>query len=281
MKIRILYALFVAFSAAALFWNSAGGAAASQNADRTGSPLSTSTCGATACHSNGSFNPSLNVQLLDGEMGVTAYEPGKTYTLRVAITGADAASGFGFQSVLLHGDDNLNAGTFGDAPTGMQVTPLNDRMYAEHSMRNTSSVFTIDWTAPASGVGDIRIYAAGNAANGNGSNSGDNGVSLSAPVVLNEAGTSNTQDYLLSFDAIQISPNPTRDGATLMLDNSRPGRYTLNLYNATGQNLYRQQLNLVQGTQSHWVDLSEQPNGIYFLQLSDGQQQLTRKILKQ
>jgi hypothetical protein len=106
-------------------------------------------------------------------------------------------------------------------------------------------------------------------------------VFLAEPIVLTQASTSNVQDRLLTFDAIQISPNPTNAGATLNLDNSRPGRYSLSLYNAVGQKIQQENLDLVQGVQSHWIDLSEQPKGIYFLQLSNGQQLLTRKILKQ
>lgn len=280
MKIRILYSSFVVLALSILFYNASGGPAAVQGADRTMSPLSNNSSCAT-CHNSGDYSPGLNVQLLDGETAITTYEPGKTYTLRVAITGADAAGGYGFQSVLLYGDDDSNAGSFGTPGDGIQVTALNDRMYAEHSMRSSSSVFTIDWTAPESGVGNIRVYAGGNAANANNTVAGDQGTFLTEPLVINEAGTSNVQDRLLTFDAIQISPNPTRSGTLISLDNSRPGRYSLNIFNAVGQNIHRESLDLVQGSQSHWVDLEEQPNGIYFLQLSNGQQLLTRKILKQ
>ena len=50
-----------------------------------------------------------------------------------------------------------------------------------------------------------------------------------------------------------------------MLDNPDAGRYTMTLFNAIGQNLQTQTLNLVQGRQTQWIDLAEQPNGIYFL----------------
>lgn len=280
MKIRILFTLFVLTASAILFWNASGGPAAVQQADRTRSPLSNNSSCAT-CHNSGNFSPGLNVQLLDGEMAVTSYEPGKTYTLSVAITGADDAGGYGFQSVLLYGENDLNAGTFGSAPTGIQLTPLNERMYAEHSSRSDTSVFTIDWTAPEMGVGDIRVYASGNAANANGSVTGDQGAFLASPVVLTEASTSHTEDRLLTFDAIQVSPNPTRSGIFLKLENSRPGPYTLRLLNAVGQTLQEESLNLIIGAQTHWVDLSQEPEGLYFIQLSNGQQFLTKKILKQ
>lgn len=280
MKCRILYSLFLLIASAILFWNASGGPALVQGADRTMSPLSNNTsCG--TCHNSGDFSPSLNVQMLDGEAAVSTYEPGKTYTLRVAVTGADAALGFGFQAVVLSGNDNLNAGVFGDPPAGIQVTPLKDRMYAEHSMRSNSNIFTIPWTAPAGGTGDIRIYAGGNATNANGSVTGDQGTFLASPLVLAEFGTSATQDHQLIVEALRIAPNPTQSGVLLTIDNQQPGKYTMTLINAVGQPLENQNLELLPGRQSQWIDLSGYPAGLYFLQLSNGQQLLTRKILKQ
>jgi uncharacterized protein (TIGR03437 family) len=49
-------------------------------------------------------------------------------------------------------------------------TPLE---YISHSQAQSSNVYTVTWTPPATDVGDIRIFVAGNAANGNGNNDGD------------------------------------------------------------------------------------------------------------
>jgi hypothetical protein len=282
MKIRLLYLLFFVAAGSVLFLNNAAGPAEVQGADRTNSPLSGGTsCSLSSCHNSGSYSPGITAQLLDGETAVTAYEPGKTYTLRVSITGASNAEGFGFQSVLLYGETNLNAGSFGTPPAGIQVIPLEDRQYAEHSTRSSSSTFAIDWTAPGEGVGDIRLYAAGNAANGNGSNSGDQGVALQEPVVFMQAGTSNVDDRLLSFKEVRVAPNPAREGVLLTIDNEESGRYTMSLFDAVGKNIFRQTMNLVQGSQSEWIDLADQPRGLYLLHISNGQKFFTQKILKQ
>ncbi|MCB0376312.1 MAG: hypothetical protein KDD04_10365, partial [Sinomicrobium sp.] len=191
MKIRLVYSLFVLTAMTILFWNASGGPAEVQEADRTMSPLSNNTsCG--TCHNAGAYSPVVELQILDGEVPVVIYEPEKTYTLRVAVTGTEAAA-FGFQAVALQGDDNLNAGTFGTPPAGIQVTPLNDRLYAEHSMPSDTSVFRIEWTAPAAGSGNVRFYAGGNAANDNNSVTGDQGAFLASPFVLAELGTSSAR----------------------------------------------------------------------------------------
>lgn len=279
MKIRLAYSLFALTALAILFWNASEGPAEVQQADRTMSPLSNNTsCG--TCHNAGAYSPVMEVQVLDGDMAVNVYEPEKTYTLQVAITGTEAAA-FGFQAVALQGEDDVNAGTFGTPPAGIQVTPLNERMYAEHSMPSASNVFSIEWTAPTAGAGNVRIYASGNAANDNNSVTGDQGAFLSSPLVLTELGASSTRDKLLTFEEISIVPNPAGNGTLLTLNNQDPGRYFLTLLNATGQQLQKQGLVLAQGRQTNWIDLSGLPRGLYFLQLSNGQQQLTKKILKQ
>jgi uncharacterized protein (TIGR03437 family) len=45
--------------------------------------------------------------------------------------------------------------------------------FIEHTSPSSTGTFTIEWTPPATDVGNVRIYVAGNAANGNGSNTGD------------------------------------------------------------------------------------------------------------
>ena len=279
MKMKIVYTLFFLAGSAFLFISSSGGAGAAQGRDRTMSPLSGSSSCAT-CHNSGAFSPSIKVQLLDGENPVSVWEPEKTYTLSVAIEDADAAEGYGFQAVLLAGDNDSNAGMFGTPSDGIQVTTLNEVDYAEHNTSSTDNVFTIDWTAPAAGLGDIRIYAAGNAANNNASTQGDQGVFLTEPVVISEMGPSIAEDRLLRFDEISIFPNPTPAAINLRINNSRAGRYTLDLFNAMGQKLQSQNVNLVQGIQTHRIDLTDQPQGVYFLQISDGQQILSKRILK-
>ncbi|MCB0632404.1 MAG: T9SS type A sorting domain-containing protein, partial [Lewinella sp.] len=271
MKIRLLYLLFFVIAGSVFFLNNAAGPAEVQGADRTNSPLSNGTsCSLSSCHNSGVYSPGITAQLLDGETAVSMYEPGKTYTLSIAITGADEAAGYGFQSVLLYGEGNLNAGDFGTPPAGVQVIPLDDRMYAEQSMRSSSSTFAIDWTAPSEGVGDIRLYAAGNAANGNGSNSGDQGVALQEPIVFTQAGASSANDRLFSFNEIRLAPNPTRNHVLLTIDNDRPGLYRMSLFDATGKNIQDRNIKLVQGIQSEWIDLTDQPNGLYLLQFSNG-----------
>lgn len=201
--------LFVAALATTLFMASSAGAGSVQQQDRTGGPLANQFCG--LCHSTGAFNPSINVKVLDGDTEVMAYQPGETYTLRITINADEGAVGYGFQAVALTGGDNLQAGSF-TAGTGTQVTTLNGRDYVEHSMRSASNTFEVQWQAPTTGLDDIRFYAAGVAANGNGTNAGDGAARLTAPLVLTS--TKRIPELAASLTAF---PNPVTDALHLQI----------------------------------------------------------------
>ncbi|MEO9534388.1 MAG: T9SS type A sorting domain-containing protein [Crocinitomicaceae bacterium] len=167
-----------------------GGAGAILGQDRTGGPLSVGTC--AACHSGGSFTPSINGQLKD-EFGstVTSYDPGEDYVLDITVT-ANTANNFGFQANALT-STNAQAGDFGSTLTAnTQITNIGGVEYAEHAGTAGgagSYTFSMNWIAPFSGAGVVSIYGIGMAVNGNGSTSGDtptSGGGSGALLTINE-----------------------------------------------------------------------------------------------
>ncbi len=149
--------------------------------DRTGSPISSGSC--ADCHGGGGFSPSISIQVLNGPTPVTSYVPGTTYTVRYTVTGG--APRYGFQGVALR-TNNTAGGTFNTPGANTQVVSISGIPYVEQtSAVATSGIFTSQWTAPASGAGNIRFYGRGLAANGTGSTSGDN-ASASVNILLTE-----------------------------------------------------------------------------------------------
>jgi uncharacterized protein (TIGR03437 family) len=135
------------------------------------------------CHSPAANTGSGNVSVAFAS-GLT-YTPGAKQRLTVTVTDS-AAKRWGFQLTarLATNETNGQAGAFNSVDASTQVicgdgspkqaagcpasAPLE---FIEHTQSgNGSSTFTFDWTAPASDVGDVRFYVAGNAANGNGRN---------------------------------------------------------------------------------------------------------------
>lgn len=159
-----------------------GGAAANGVGDKTGSPLSTSTC--SQCHSGGSFSPNISVVVLDNSLNqVTSYIPGENYTIEYTVSNnTGSPAGFGMQSVLLSSNNN-QAGDLTSATTpNTQIVNLNGVEYVDHQQVSSTGVFTVNWTAPSAGFGNATIYAVGLSVNGNGGTSGDQ---VSSPVSLN------------------------------------------------------------------------------------------------
>lgn len=133
----------------------------------------------TSCHT-GSANSgpgSLSIEFPDGN----TYVPGQTYKLRITLSDP-AAQRWGFQITARRGAQQLDlAGAFsivdsarsqfapGSAP-GAYVTHAADGTASGSSGSNS---WEVNWTAPSSGAGSVRFYAAGNAANNDGTNFGD------------------------------------------------------------------------------------------------------------
>jgi uncharacterized protein (TIGR03437 family) len=96
---------------------------------------------------------------------------------------------------------------FGQNQNCPQTKPL---AYAEHSqqgssrIRSGSQTYEFEWTPPATDVGNISIYAAGNAANGNGNEMGDHIYTAPAYVLTPRAGGA----------APAISANGVQNGAS-------------------------------------------------------------------
>jgi len=172
----------------------------------TGAP-GDQTCAQAGCHTGtpvNSANGSIEV-IFPGEL---KYTPGVKQRLQVRINDA-AMRQFGFQATARLGS-NLTAGQAGTFSTVDNTTQIicDDGSirpsagcranfaveFIEHSRPSSSSTFTIEWTPPATDVGDVRIYVAGNAANGNAQNTGDRIY---------------TRNYTLSPAAATTAPKPT------------------------------------------------------------------------
>ena len=280
MKFRIIYLSFIVLLSTILLISFSGGPARTQGQDRTGSPLTTGGAPCQTCHSAGAFEPMLTVEILDNDVAVTSYEPEKTYMFRATIETTGSPAEFGFQSVALSGADNANAGTFGTPDADMSVAPLDGRDYFEHRSPRTEGLFEIEWTAPAAGTGDVRIYASCVAANNNNSSGGDGSVRLIDPVLLTEMTTSvgilNDQNV-----ALDVFPNPVSDFLNVNITLEGSDRFDLRLFNNVGQLLQSESLNFNAGENRHQLDLSKLPLGIYMVQLSNGKESLTERILKQ
>lgn len=229
------------------------------------------TCANAGCHGSASpFGTEVSVSLLDqAGAEVSTYEPGENYRVQLNIT-ASGASGYGFMIVCLdENDDAVNS--WGTLPSEIRSVNLLGRDYLEHTARLPESSFTFDWTAPESGAGEVTFYAAGNAVNGNNSNSGDDANTTSISFAENVM--SSTDD--LKKDLVKLYPNPIRN----TLNVSAKGIYSIEITNMLGNTVLKETTKT--NSQSS-INLSGFTAGSYLVRVIDNQNKLveTKRIVK-
>jgi uncharacterized protein (TIGR03437 family) len=149
----------------------------------------------TNCHRTFPLNPDDRGSV---RIETAAYRPGVKQVVRVTVSHPDAIR-WGFQLTARRaGEAQVQAGGF-DVKTGIRVRcsdPLNgdapcnagSQQFAMHNRdsfdkgANGRMTFEVDWTPPADDAGDIVFFAAGNAADGSGNNTGDRIYTTSAIV---------------------------------------------------------------------------------------------------
>jgi hypothetical protein len=171
MKIQITTALAIAFVATFSLMSHSNGVAEEQNKDRTGAPGSSQAC--THCHNPAGVNNAISTISVFDDTGnsISEYIPGITYSVEFKVED-DGAAAFGFQATSIHSDGS-NAGTFTSPGTYVHLEDVNGRHIVEQSYPLVSGLFTADWTAPATGAGDVAFYMAGMAVNLAYGNTGD------------------------------------------------------------------------------------------------------------
>jgi aldose sugar dehydrogenase len=121
-----------------------------------------------------------------GKISITApqtYVPGQTYPITVTHTNPDPTRlRWGFELTVLDTSDE-KAGNLQNLDGLTQVLnnqgPGGARQYIEHTSAGTfigqqnGATWTFNWTAPATDIGPVTFYAAGNQANNDGNTSGD------------------------------------------------------------------------------------------------------------
>jgi hypothetical protein len=285
---RFLAIIFSLFAAVFFLGNSSGPAFTASNY-YTGAP---STGGGTegtcnTCHNSGAGTygePVINVSFAVGDsvVDLTAYVPGQTYRVTVAIgDGSDtapAAYGFSSQFVNEAAMPVVNAGTLANPDQSSRIADAaNGRQYAEHNSANADSTFTFEWTAPMAGEGEIKYYVAGNLVDGFGSPGGDSGSTAPTIVTLAEGSPSGTRNFAAIEHA--LFPNPTNGEATLRVTPASAGSYQLNLMTLDGRVLRSQTHNLTAGTTALDVPANALKPGIYVVQLMGFDSQLVTRLV--
>jgi hypothetical protein len=133
----------------------------------------------TACHDTYLANTGAGTLAIGGNPAI--YEPSQSYTLAISLQDP-VARRWGFEMTALD-SNGARAGSFAPLGSDTQIATkgaaIFNRQYIEHTASGTfpgtagGHIWNVRWTAPASDVGAVRFFVAGNAANNNNQNSGD------------------------------------------------------------------------------------------------------------
>lgn len=234
---------------------------------KTGSPGDE---GATCHQCHSSFDVIAQADWITTNIPVGGYVPGETYEITATGTFEGAVT-FGFE---LTAEDNIGKkkGTFtliDEAST--QLT--NNSTAVTHTISgitptNDSKTWTMNWTAPTDGFGDITFYAAFNAGNGGEGTNGDQIFTTSHTVIESTVGIGD--DLLAS--KIRAYPNP----ATNFVNIDVPKDAEIRVVDLLGHQVFTKQ----NTNRSERIDLSQLEQGVYFLQVMHENDAATMRIVK-
>ncbi len=239
---------------------------------KTGSPSET-TC--ATCHSGGNGISGVTISASPVFVAGT-YVPGQTYTISIDVSNPNF-SFFGFDAEILN-TSNTNAGTMTTGFGGVQFGNFGLRKNATHSTPKTgsgSASFSFEWVAPVGG--QVKIYAAGNAINGNASTTGDSPGSTSLilgdPLSVNE-----TPKTVYGFN---VYPNPIVSNFKINYSLSSPSEIVIAVCDLQGKECARL-LSQKQNEGFHSVNAEMPENltkGVYLLKLICGDKTTEQRLI--
>lgn len=208
-------------------------------AGRTGAP-GEQTC-VNGCHNTYALNSgSGSIALTSADLVGWEYVPGATYHLSVTVSLASSGLfGFGVECLTASG---ANAGLL--TVTNALETQVENATVLGNSRRNIvhqlnggvgegSKTFNFDWTAPATDIGAVTFYFAGNASNGNGASSGDRIYTGSQ--VVSPANTTGMDDLVQGRQALAVAPSPFDDRCTVTYSTYSGGEMTVTITDLEGR----------------------------------------------
>lgn len=281
---KIIY-IFSGLATILLFVNNATGPVKVQQKGYTGAPGDqANTC--VTCHNTGTFAPTATLQVFDaaGTTAVTKYVLGVEYTIRLTITATSGTpSAYGFQMIDIRKSDNSNVKGFlpktsQAADIGIDTITATSRVYAGHNAKLTANVINVKWKAPATDLGNIVFYAAGNAVNSGGTFAGDNGTP-SVSFQLASPLTSSVNELAENI-SIQVSPNPTPSVVALRLESKLNKAVKIQVVDLVGRTVLSEKWGISIGTNQHSLDLNSFSKGVYMVQIVEGQNIVSKKVIK-
>lgn len=280
MKLRI-YTLVIAATIVALIATTqkADSKKADPPAGNCGDPITNVTCGKSGCHGQtAQTDPSVFTMTIGTGSPTTPLNASFEYTpstlYNIAFLMNNTSNNYGFQLTALT-STNAMAGSFGVTnATTTKINTSGPTQYMGHKNAGSTKNWAFQWTAPAAPEA-VTFYWACNYGNGANNAAGDQIFKGSftinaASVGMNElTGVENLNVYNTS-NSVRVTYNSFSEG-----------QLQLKVFNLAGQQLHSQTIYPTQGFQQLEVDATALVTGMYIVQLTDGINAISKKVVRQ
>ncbi|CAN5561095.1 hypothetical protein BH10BAC1_BH10BAC1_14870 [soil metagenome] len=241
---------------------------------KTGSPGDGSNC--SGCHTGTAVTTTAG--LITSTVPVTGYIPGTTYTVTTTIAVA-GINKYGFQ-VSPQNTTGVQKGTLVVTnPTETKLIGTTGK-YITHKSTGTAGsgtrTWTFDWTAPAAGSGNLKLYASFIAANGNSANSGDQ-VFLSSLVIIENL-SAGIAESVVNADSWIVYPNPAKDKINLETIDNENKVMSIEVMDITGKQL--KTISNEDLSQNQSINIADLQSGVYVLMINTEKGRITKKFIK-
>ncbi len=246
-------------------------------AARTGSP---GEFDCTGCHTSFVVNSGPgSISISSPNLTNWMYVPGQTYQIDVTVAQTGVSLfGFGFEA--LRTSNNTNAGTFtitNSVETQLKSatvggTPRTNVVHKENGgLTADTHTFSFNWTAPATNIGNVKFWTAGNAANNQNDSLGDYIYKTSQVVTPFVTGIDEVNNPVIS-----ILPNPAASAFQIKGLNFQAGDI-VEVTDVTGKLVYRQTVSTKISDMN--VQTTNFKNGMYLIKYNTANLHRTSKVL--
>ncbi len=224
---------------------------------RTGSPGDNSN-NCTGCHTG---SPQQVSEWITTDIPQGGYLEDQTYTITLTATDANAQK-FGFE--LTVEDVNGNKTGLLSITNSTETKLVNNNNAVTHTAEgntpeNNTKVWSTEWTAPEESTGDVFFYAAVNAADGDGTSSGDLIYLTNAAISPNLTTTKTNKKNVFS-----LFPNPSTGIINISMTEICQ-KSEIVIYNSFGQKIMK----LRPENEITTIDFSGLAKGMYFVRTSE------------
>mgnify|MGYP001290699297 CR=1 FL=1 len=83
----------------------------------------------------------------------------------------------------------------------------------------------------------------------------------------------------LDLESLNVYPNPSNGAFSVSLGTGKESSLNLYVFNQAGQRVFTKKLKKLSGTEVFELDLTDQPAGVYYVNITDGNTSSTRKVV--